>query len=112
AFIGGIKAIAKQVEKDPGDLLWDQLERRDRPIELALQGDVEALIPGAGTVKCEIERFLDEPVDVGSLPLPAAAPRMRQHAPDDAVGALAMLDDLFEVAGQHLGDLLDLGAFV
>src|SRR5439155_23226772 len=83
AFIGGIKAVAEQIEKNPGDVLWDELERRDRPIELAFQGDVEALIPGAGPVECEVERFLDEAVDVGALPLAAAAARMRQHALDD-----------------------------
>ena len=37
---------------------------------------------------------------------------MCQHALDDAVGALAVLDDLCEVAGQHVDDLVDLGAFV
>ncbi len=35
---------------------------------------------------------------------------MRQHALDDAVGAPAVLGDLFEIAGQHPDDFVDLGA--
>ena len=37
---------------------------------------------------------------------------MLEHALDDAVGAPAVLGDLFEIAGQHLDDLVDIGALV
>ena len=37
---------------------------------------------------------------------------MFQHAFDDVVGALAVLGDFLEVAGQHLHRLIDLGARV
>src|SRR5439155_22787489 len=90
AFVGGIKAIAEEVQQDAADVLWDQLDRRDRTIEVAFQGDVEALIPGAGAVIGEAERFLEQSVDVGALPFAAAAARMRQHAFDNAVGPVAV----------------------
>ena len=35
---------------------------------------------------------------------------MQQHVLDDRVGALAVLHDLVEIALQHIGDLVDLGA--
>ena len=37
---------------------------------------------------------------------------MFEHAFDDAVGAPPVLADLFEIAGQHADDLVDLGAGV
>jgi hypothetical protein len=37
---------------------------------------------------------------------------MLQHALDDAVGAPAVLGDLFEIAGQHPDDFVDIGALV
>ncbi len=60
----------------------------------------------------EVERLLDQRIDIYALPLAAAAARMRQHAGDDAVGAPAVFRDLLEIAGQHSDDLVDLGALV
>ncbi len=37
---------------------------------------------------------------------------MLQHALDDAIGAPAVLGDLFEIAGQHRDDFVDVGALV
>jgi hypothetical protein len=79
-------------------------------IEMAFHRDVEALILGAGAMIGEVERLFDERVNVGRLPITAAAARMRQHAFDDAVGAAAVLGDLVEIAGQHPDDFVDLGA--
>ena len=41
---------------------------------------------------------------------PEPCARMQQHVLDDRVGALAVLHDLVEIALQHIGDLVDLGA--
>jgi hypothetical protein len=35
-----------------------------------------------------------------------------QHALDDTVGAPAVLGDLFEIAGQHLDDLVEFLALI
>ena len=77
---------------------------------LPIQSDVEVLILGAGAVIGEIERFLDQRVEIDVLPIAAAGARMRQHAFDDIVGALAVFADPLEIAGQQLDDLVDLAA--
>ena len=81
-------------------------------IEIALQRDVEALILGAGAVIGEVEGLLDQAVEIDLATLAGAAARMLQHALDDVVGAPAVLGDFFEIAGQHLDRLVDLGALV
>ena len=112
SLVGRVKAVAEQVEEDAGDVLRHQLDRFQRRIEFLLQGDVEALIMGAGAVIGEVQRLLDQGVEVDLPALAADAARMLQHALDDVVGALAVLGDLFEIAGQHLDRLVDLGARV
>ena len=112
ALVGGVEAVAEQVEEHARHVLRRQLDRRDVLAVGALQGDVEVLILGAGAMIGEIERFLDERVDVDALSDAAAAARMRQHALDDVVGALAVLGDPLEVAGQHVDDLVDFAALV
>jgi hypothetical protein len=37
---------------------------------------------------------------------------MLEHALDDAVGTPAMLGNLFEIAGQHRDDFVDIGALI
>ena len=76
----------------------------------ALERDVEVRVLGAGAVIGEVQRFLDERVEVDALPRPAAFARMRQHAFDDVVGALSVLDDPLEVAGQRGEDFVDIAA--
>src|SRR6185437_16024251 len=73
ALAGGVEAVADQVEEDAGDILRNQLDRCDRGGEIALQGDVEILVLGAGYVIGEVEVVLDEGVEVGGLALAAAA---------------------------------------
>ena len=112
ALGGGIEAIAEQVEEHAGHLLRHQFDRGEAAVVIALQRDVEALILGAGTVVGEVQGLLDQVVEI-DLPALARDPaRMLQHALDDVVGAPAVLGDLFEVAGQHLDRLVDLGALV
>src|SRR5215467_11109685 len=109
-FGSGVEAIADQVQQDPGYVLRHDLDRRKLPIEVAFHRDVEALILGPGAMIGEVERLFDERVDVGRLPITAAAARMRKHALDDAVGAAAVFSDLLEIAGQHPDDLVELSA--
>ena len=109
AFCGSIEAVAEQVEKDPRHLLGRHLDWREPSIELALHGDVEARILGASTVIRKVQRLIDEPIEVHRTAFAADAARVLQHALDDAVGALAVLGDLAEIAGQHLDRLINLG---
>ena len=60
----------------------------------------------------EVERLLDEGVEIDLTALARHPARVLQHALDDAVGAPAVLGDLFEVAAQHVDDLVDSGALV
>src|SRR5215472_12138214 len=110
AQASGIETIADEVEEYPGHVLWDDIDWWDIAIKVALQSDVEALILSAGAVIGEVHRLIDERVQIGGLPVAAAAARVLQHAPHNTVGAPAMLGDLFEIAGQHLDRLSNLGA--
>ena len=60
----------------------------------------------------EVQRLLDQRVEVDRPALARDPARVFEHALDDAVGALAVLGDLVEVAAQHLDDLVDRGALV
>jgi len=74
ALVGGIEAIADQVETDAGDVLGDKLDRSDRVGEISLQCDVEARILGAGTVIGEVQGILDQAVEIDAPTFAAAAP--------------------------------------
>ena len=65
-----------------------------------LQGDVEALLLGAGTVIGEIEALLDEGVDIDQPMFARSFARVQQHVLDDGVGAFAVLNDLVEIVAQ------------
>jgi hypothetical protein len=58
----------------------------------------------------EVQRFVDEGIEIDLAALARHPARVLQHAFDDAVGAPAVLGDPFEIAGQHPDDLVDLGA--
>ena len=55
----------------------------------------------------EVETFLDDAIDVDQPMLARALARMQQHVFDDRVGTLAVLHDLFEIASQHVGNLIN-----
>src|SRR3984893_7772096 len=67
---------------------------------------------GAGAMIGEVQRLLDQAVEVDRAALARDPARVFEHALDDAVGALAVLGDLVEVAAQHLDDLVDRRALV
>jgi len=81
-------------------------------VEIAFQGDVEARILGARAVIGEVERLVDKGIEINRAALARHSARVFQHALDDAVGAPAVLGDLFEIAGQHVDRLVDFGAGV
>ena len=110
AFVRSIEAVGEQVEEHARDVLRRQLDRRNVRAVGPLQDDVEVLILGAGAVIGEIERFLDKGVEVDVLPFAPAAARMREHALDDVVGALAVRGDPVEIVGQRIDDLVDFAA--
>ena len=61
---GRIEAIAEQVEEDARHLLRRHLDRREAGLEVALQGDVEALILRSGAVIGEVQSFIDKGVEI------------------------------------------------
>ena len=64
ALVRGIEAVAEQVQQHPGDVLRVDLDRRDPVAEVAFQRDVETLILRARAVIGEVQRLLDQRVDV------------------------------------------------
>ena len=108
ALVRGIEAVRNQVEEHPGDFLRIQVDHAGVGIEVALERDVEAGFFGPRAVIGEIEAFLDDRVDVGGPVLARSLARMQQHVLDDRIGALAVLHHLFEIALQHMGELVDL----
>ena len=105
-----IEAIPEQVEKHARDVLRYEFDRPEIGIEVALQRDVEVLILSAGPVVGEIERLLDQRIEVDGLALAAAAARMQQHALHDAVGPPPVLGNLGQVAGQRRDQILQASA--
>ena len=112
ALGGGVEAVAEQVEKHAGHFLRRQLDRCGGGIEIAFQRDVEARILGARTVISEVERLLNKGIEIDRAALARHPARVLQHALDDAIGAPAVLGNLFEIAGQHRDDFVDIGALV
>src|SRR6516165_1533226 len=54
SLVGGVEAVAEQVEQHAGNLLRRQLDRYDGGVEIAFQGDVEIRVLRAGTVIGEV----------------------------------------------------------
>src|ERR1700704_997152 len=71
---------------------------------------LKTLILRAGAVIGEVQRLVDKRVEIDRATFAAAAARMFQHAPDDAVGALAVLSDLLQIACKQLHRIVDLSA--
>ena len=69
-------------------------------------------ILGARAVIGEVERLVDQRIEIDLAALGRDPARVLQHALDDAVGAPAVLGDLFEIAGQHRDDFVEFGALV
>src|ERR1051325_9840500 len=106
---GGIEAVAEQIQADAGDVLWDEFNRGNGCIEITFESYIEALILSAATVVSEVQRLINEGVEINATTLAGATPGMLQHAADDAIGTSSMFGNLFEVAGQHPNGFIDLG---
>jgi len=53
------------------------------------------------------EALIEKRIDIRRPVFTGAFTRMQQHVLDDRVGSLAVLDDLFEVALQHLRQFVE-----
>src|SRR5262249_30431467 len=95
AFGDCIKTIAEQIETDAGNVLRNKFDRSNRFGVISLKGNVETLILGSPTVIGEVQRFLNQAVEVDASTLAAAGAGMLQHAFDDIVGTPSVLGDLF-----------------
>src|SRR5215472_12711006 len=73
AFGSSIEAIIEQVETDAGDVLGDEFDRSYGLGEISFQCDVEARILGAATVMGEVQRLLDQAVEINAATFAAAA---------------------------------------
>ena len=60
----------------------------------------------------KVQGFFDEIVEVDLAPFAGHPARVLQHALDDVVGTLAVLDDFLKVSCQHLDCLVDVAAGV
>src|SRR5262249_34959365 len=108
-LVGGIKAVADEIQEHASEFLRYNVNRCEIAVQVALQCDVEALILSARPVISKIQGLLDHRVQISRLPVVAAAARVVQHAPNDAVGATTVFGDPFEVAGQRPDCLENLG---
>src|SRR6266852_866613 len=101
ALGNGIETVTYEVEEHAAHILRHDLNRSEIAVEVELPRDLEVLVLRSGAMIGKVQALLDERVQIGNLPIPAAAARVLQHAPDDAVGATTVFGDLFEIAGQH-----------
>src|SRR6516225_2973092 len=72
-LVGGIEAIAYEVEEHAGQLLRHDVNRCELAVEVVLQRDVEIRILRARPVIGVVQSLLGERVQIGQLPLIAAA---------------------------------------
>src|SRR6516225_8173790 len=72
-LIGGIEAIAYEIEEYASQLLRHDVNRCELAVEVVLQRDVEVRILRTGPVIGKVQGFLGERVQIGSLPIIAAA---------------------------------------
>ena len=107
ALVRRIESIRDQVQECAGDFLRKYVGRTRRLVEVALQGNIELALLGACAVIGQIETLIQQRIDVGGPMLAGAFARMQQHVLDDGVGALAVLDDFFEIVLEHAGQLAD-----
>src|SRR5436190_4422528 len=93
-----VEAVRDQVKQHPRDLLREKHGLACGRIKGALQSDIESRFLGPRSVIGQIEALLDEGVDIDTPGLSRSMARVQQHVFDDAIRALAVLHDLFEVA--------------
>ena len=79
ALVGRVEPVAEQVQQHPRHVLRVDLDRRDAVAEIAFQRDVEALILRARAVIGEVQRLIDQRVEIDRAPLARCAARMFQH---------------------------------
>ena len=102
SFRRGVESVRYQIEQDSRDLLRIDISHADGWVEIALQGDTEARFFRSGTVISEVQALIDYRVDVSRAMLAGTFTGVLQHVFHDGVGALAMLNHLFEVGLQYL----------
>src|SRR6476619_7242198 len=110
ALRGGVEAVGNEVEERPRNLLWEQIDLSGGRVKGPFKGDSEALLLSPRPVIGEIEALIDQGVNIDRPVLSRAVTRMQQHVLDDRIGALAVLNNLVEIALQRIGDLADLCA--
>src|SRR5215471_17408110 len=72
-LVGGIEAVADEVEEHASQLLRHDVNRREIAVEVVLQRDVEVRILRTGPVIGKVQGFLGERVQISRSPVAAAA---------------------------------------
>ena len=102
----GIESVRDQIKEGAGDFLWEYFDHAGLLVEISLQCNVELRLLGPRAMIGEIETLIQQRVDVGGPVLAGAFARMQEHVFNDGIGALAVLNDLFEVAFQEFADFI------
>jgi hypothetical protein len=76
-LVGGVEPVAEQVQEHASDLLRRQLDWCDAGVEIAFQRNVEVRILGAGTVIGEVQRLVDEGIEIDLAALARHPARLR-----------------------------------
>src|SRR5713101_2820847 len=100
-FRSSVEPVRYQIEQDSRNLLRIDVCQPDGRIEIALQNDAEACLFCSGAVIREVQAFIDYRVDVSKTMLAGTFTGVLQHVFHDRVGALAVLNNFFEIALQH-----------
>ena len=106
---GRVEAVAEEVQEDPRHVLRVDLDRRDAVAEIPFQRDIETLILCAGAVVGEVQRLIDQRVQIDHAPFARGPARMFQHRLHDAVGTFAVLGDLRQITLEGRRQFVDLG---
>src|ERR1700730_17525790 len=112
AFGRGIESVRYQIEQDSRNLLRIDIGHADGRIKMALQSNAKASLFCPGTVIGEVQALIHYHVDVGRAMLAGTFTGVLQHVFHDGVGALAVLNDLFEVALQRLRQFVQFAAYL
>ena len=106
ALGGRVETVGDQVEQGTGDLLRVQFDGTRIGIKVTLQRDIEPRLFGTRAVIGEIEALIKKCIDVRRPLFAGALARVQQHVLNDGVGALAVLDHLFQIAFQEFADFI------
>lgn len=103
----GVAGVGDDVQEDAAHVRGQEIHEADRWIEVLGDLDHEVGVPGAQPVVGEAGALAEDLVQVRRLGLVARGLRVHEHAPDDPIGALAVLGHLAQVVAQRGDGVLE-----